>query len=186
QARGIVLLARKRADYRPAGRYRQRRYTHESHDLRLHGGPWEVTGLHRALSGRLATGGEASWLTLPVEGCALVLHFWTNPWGGEAVIDVGGARRTVNLYSPGGCFKRVHLDGLRPGRHELRIAGSNNRDPRSVGNQVIFHQAIAYGHEDGAQRNGQPARALPARSEAERARLRQRVAARPWFHTIDL
>jgi tRNA (mo5U34)-methyltransferase len=55
-----------------------------------------------------------------------------------------------------------------------------------VGNQVIFYQAIAYGHEDGRPQNGPPARVLPARSEAERARLRQRVAARPWFHTIDL
>jgi tRNA (mo5U34)-methyltransferase len=188
RARGVVLLARKRADYRPAGRYRQRRYGHDSHDLRLHGGPWEVTGLHRALSGRLATGGEASWLTLPVEGSAVVLHFWTNPWGGEAVIEVGGVRRTMNLYSPAGCFKRVHIDGLTPGRHELRIAGSKNRDPRSVGNQVIFYQAIAYGREDGPGQNGKPAggRVLPARTDAERARLRQRIADRRWFHTIDL
>jgi tRNA (mo5U34)-methyltransferase len=185
RARGIVLLARKRADYQPGGHYRQRRYTHESHDLRLRGGPWEVTGLHRALSGRLATGGEASWLTLPVEGSALVLHFWTNPWGGEAVIEVAGVRRAVNLYSPGGCFKRVHVGGLGPGRHELRVAGSNNRDPRSLGNQVIFYQAIAYGHEGSPKQNDKPGR-VPPRSEAERARLRQRVAARPWFHTIDL
>ncbi len=65
-SRGIILLARKRSDYKPAGGYRQRRYPHHCHNLRIHGGPWEITGLHRTLNGRLATGGEASWLTLPV------------------------------------------------------------------------------------------------------------------------
>src|SRR5262249_2616746 len=89
-------------------------------------------------------------------------------------------------YSPAGCFKRVHINGLGPGRHELRIAGTDNRDPRSVGNQVIFHQAIAYGPEAGPEPGGKLARVVPPRSEAERARLRERGGARPWFHTIDL
>src|SRR5207253_2316962 len=74
-ARGLVLLARRRADYRPSGRYVQRRYHHESPHVHYRGGPWEVVSLHRALTGRLATGGEAAWLTLPVEGTGLVLHF---------------------------------------------------------------------------------------------------------------
>jgi tRNA (mo5U34)-methyltransferase len=181
--RGIVLLARKRADYRPAGRYRQRRYGHDSAHVHYRGGPWEVIGLHRKLTGRLATGGEASWMTLPVKGTALVVHFWANPWGGEAVIEVGGQRRSVNLYSPTGGFQRVALHGLAPGRHELRIAGSKNRDPRSLSNQVIFYQAIAYGHEDGPEPTDGPRK---ARTPEEVERLRQRVAARPWFHTIDL
>ncbi len=183
-SRGVVLLARKRADYRPAGSYRQRRYGHDSAHVHYRGGPWEVVGLHRKLTGRLATGGEASWMTLPVEGTALVLHFWANPWGGEAVIEVGGRRRSVNLYSPTGGFKRVLIDGLPQRRHELRIAGGKTRDPRSHGNQVIFHQAIAYGFEHGTAR-GEPA-PRPARTPEEAERLCQRVASRPWFHTIDL
>jgi tRNA (mo5U34)-methyltransferase len=187
-ARGVVLLARRRADYRPAGRYIQRRYHHESPHIHYRGGPWEVVGLHRALTGRLASGGEAAWLTLPVEGTGLGLHFWANAWGGEAVIEVGGLRRTVNLYSPVGCFRRVLIHGLAPGRHELRVSGGTGRDPRSRSNQVIFYQAVAYGHDEGPGRDG-PAdgrHARPARSPAERERLRQRLAARPWFHTIDL
>jgi tRNA (mo5U34)-methyltransferase len=183
-SRGVVLLARKRADYRPAGAYRQHRYGHDSAYVHYHGGPWEVVGLHRKLTGRLASGGEASWVTLPVEGAALVVHLWANPWGGEAVLEVGGRRRSVNLYSPTGGFKRVLIDGLTAGRHELRIAGGKNRDARSLGNQVIFHQAIAYGHEDGAAESGTGTRLARTPEEAER--LRQRVAARPWFHTIDL
>src|SRR5205823_3081173 len=83
RARGVVLLARRRDDYRPAGAYRQRRYHHETLHVHYRGGPWEVIGLRRALTGRLASGGEDSWLTLPVEGSAVVLHFWANPWGGE-------------------------------------------------------------------------------------------------------
>ncbi|MCC6417499.1 MAG: class I SAM-dependent methyltransferase [Gemmataceae bacterium] len=189
KARGIVLLARRRDDYRRGGCYRQRRFPHDSLHVRYNGGPWEVTGLHRTLTGRLSTGGEEAWLTLPVEGRAVMLHFWSNPWGGEAVIDVGGVRRTVNLYNPGGCFKRVLIDGLAPGRHELCIAGSRNRDPRSCGNQVIFYQATAY------QRDGAPpatnerhseGRVIPERTPEETERLRQKVGAREWFHTIDL
>jgi tRNA (mo5U34)-methyltransferase len=183
-SRGIVVLARKRADYRPAGRYRQRRYGHDSEYVHYRGGPWEVVGLHRKLTGRLASGGAASWLTLPVEGSALVLHFWANSWAGDAVIEVGNTRQTVNLYSPTGGFKRVSIDGLGPGRHELRISGSENRDPRSLGNQVIFYQAIAYGHEELSA--SQAATTRPARTPEECAQLRERVAARPWFHTIDL
>jgi tRNA (mo5U34)-methyltransferase len=187
-APGLVLLARKRADYRPAGRYVQRRYHHESPYVHYRGGPWEVVSLHRALSGRLATGGEGSWLTLPVEGTGLVLHFWANNWGGEAVVEVGGLRRTVNLYSPAGCFRRVLIDGLPAGRHELRVSGGPGRDPRSQSNEVIFYQAIAYGHSDrpGPDEPADARRARPARSAAERARLREKFAARPWFHTIDL
>ncbi|MCI0460223.1 MAG: methyltransferase domain-containing protein [Gemmataceae bacterium] len=196
-ARRIVLLARRRDDYRPRGRIIQQRHHHESLHIHYRGGPWEVTGLRRAMTGRLATGGEASWLTLPVEGTSLVLHFWSNPWGGEAVIDVEGVHRTVNLYHPGGGFKRIHIEGLAPGRHVLRIAGSRNRDPRSHGNQVIFYQAISYQARiahcglriekaSNPQSQAPGWRLTPPRSPQEREQLRQRVFARQWFHTLDL
>src|SRR5262249_36516988 len=161
---------------------RLRRYRHDCAEIHYRGGPWEVTGLHRALNGRLATGGEASYLLLPFEGESLTLHFWSHPWSGEAIIDVDGAPRSLELSSPVGCMKRVPVTGMPPGKHVLRISGSPNRDPRSLGNHVIFYQALA------AQRDGGAAaptgRVISKRRPEEREQLRQRIAARQWFHTI--
>jgi tRNA (mo5U34)-methyltransferase len=159
------------------------RHRHDGGEVHYRGGPWEVTGLHRALTGRLASGGEASWLLLPFEGESLTLHFWSDPWSGEAIVDIDGKRLSVNLFSPVGCMKRVPIIGLSPGKHQLRISGSINRDPRSGGNRVIFYQALA------AQRQGTQAAAKAAATKwrpEEREQLRQRIAARQWFHTIDL
>ncbi len=187
QARGVVVLARRREDYRRAAVYTQQRHHHDSPYVHYRGGPWEVTGLHRAMTGRLAADAASSWMTVPFDGSGVVVHFWSNPWGGAAVLEVGGVRREVNLYNPHGGFKRVHIDGLQPGRHELRISGGSNRDPRSVGNQILFHQAIGY-HRGAlpARPEAASARPVPQRTPAEREQLRKKVASRPWFHTIDL
>ncbi|HYT90081.1 MAG TPA: class I SAM-dependent methyltransferase [Gemmataceae bacterium] len=183
RARGIVLLARRSDDYQSAG-CRQQRYRHDAAEIVYRGGPWEVTALYRALTGRRATGGEGAWLLLPFTGEALTLHFWAHSWGGEAVIEVDGIRRSVNLYSPNPHMKRVPLHGLPPGKHELRISGSPNRDARSGGNQVIFYQAtVSVKEETPASHSGC---AVPKRTAAEREQLRKKVAARQWFHTIDL
>ncbi len=187
QACRVVLLARRRDDYRPHGRIVQQRQHHDSPHIHYRGGPWDVVGLRQTMTGRMTTGGEASWLTMPVEGTSLVLHFWSSPWGGEAVIGVAGIHRTVNLYHPVGEFKRVLIDGLPAGRHELRVAGSRNSDPRGCGNQVIFHQAISYGRDTGIRAETFPSgQRRILRSPQECQELRQRVFARQWFHTLDL
>jgi tRNA (mo5U34)-methyltransferase len=81
-------------------------------------------------------------------------------------------------------MKRVPINGLPAGKHQLRISGSQNRDPRSGGNQVIFCQAIASAKDGGGSTNS--GRAVPRRAPSEREQLKQKIAARSWFHTIDL
>jgi tRNA (mo5U34)-methyltransferase len=184
QARGVVVLARRREDYRRAA-WTQQRHHHESPWIHYRGGPWEIIGLHGALTGRLTDDAAASSLTVDVEGSAVVLSFWATPSSGEAVVEVGGMRREVNLYSPWPCFKRVHIDGLAPCRHQLRVSGSGRRDPRSVGTQMVFHQALAY-HRGPAPARPAPSPAFPRRTPEEVEQLRRKVASRPWFHTVDL
>jgi tRNA (mo5U34)-methyltransferase len=183
---GVVVLARKRADYRPFA-YTQRRFPHDSPHTYYRGGPWEVIGLFGLMTGRSVSGGDNAALALAFEGTGIIVHFWTHPWSGDAIVEIDGVPQAVNLYSPVSGFKRVHVGGLPPGPHHLRVTGSQNLDPRSHGNQVIFYQAIAYErHERGPAADGREARGLPAPAAPAAEELRRKVASREWFHTIDL
>jgi predicted O-methyltransferase YrrM/SAM-dependent methyltransferase len=146
-ATSIVLLARRRDGHRRAC-YRQQSY-HHSHAAIAYGGAWETVPLHRSITARMGTDGDLSALVLDFEGTDLLVFFWAHTWSGFAFVEVDGVcAEPVNLYSALGGFRRLHLGGLRPGRHRLRIRGGWHRDPRSQSNQVIFYEAIGYARLD--------------------------------------
>jgi SAM-dependent methyltransferase len=142
-ATGLVILARRRDDYDSAG-YRQERHTHRSPSVR-YTGDWSEMTLHGALTARMTHGHSGAALEVGFTGTDLLVHLWCHDWSGVVEVDVDGETRLENLYSPRGGFRRVHVRGLAAGRqHVLRIRGAGV-DPRSHSDQILFHQAIAYG-----------------------------------------
>jgi predicted O-methyltransferase YrrM len=146
-ATNIVLLGRRRDDYRPP-RYRQQTYHHESEAI-AYAGRWRSAPLHRTMTARVGLDGDLSMLALDFEGTDLLLFLWSHEWSGYAFVEIDGvAEEPVNLYGAQGGFRRLHLRGLAPGPHRLQIRGDGNRDPRSRANQLIFYQAIGYTRVD--------------------------------------
>jgi SAM-dependent methyltransferase len=139
---GIVLLARRRDDYR-SRRYIQHVYHHSDQEIQ-YSGSWQVVPLHKLMTGRLGLENEFCSLDLDFEGSGIILNFWCHPWSGKAVIDVDGMVHDVNLYSPLGGFARVCIPNLDAHSHKLRIENSADQDQRSQGREVIFYQAISY------------------------------------------
>jgi predicted O-methyltransferase YrrM/SAM-dependent methyltransferase len=147
-ATSIVLLARRRDDYRPS-RYRQETHHHLS-DAVGYTGTWQVAPLHRTMTARMGMDGDLSALTLDFEGTDLLVFLWSHEWSGYAFVEIDGVgQEPVNLYGTPGGFRRLHFGELAPGRHRLLIRGGEIRDPRSQANQLIFYQAIGYTRVDG-------------------------------------
>jgi len=142
-------MARRRDDYR-SSRHVHVGFHHQSPSI-LYEGNWQIVPLHEALTGRLTEGGDRAALTIDFDGSDLLVFFWTHPWSGRAFVEVDGVARDVELYAAQGGFKRVHVADLSAGRHRLRICGREDRDPRSLGNQLIFHRAIGYQRSESAQ-----------------------------------
>jgi predicted O-methyltransferase YrrM/SAM-dependent methyltransferase len=142
-ATNVVLLARRRAGWRPG---RTRTDVLAMDDPRIDWqGPWQTVALLAGVDGRLGSGGDASTLTVDVDGTDLLVFLWTHPWGGRVLVEVDGVvRRVVGLYEPAQGFRRAHVDGLTPGRHRLRVRGSRARLAHSAGDQVIVTKVIAY------------------------------------------
>jgi predicted O-methyltransferase YrrM/SAM-dependent methyltransferase len=142
-ATSVVLLARRRADHRPA-RYRRQAVRHDAAAVRYQGA-WHVATLDGTTTGRLTRDGAAAALALECDGTDLLVFLWSHPWSGHAFLEVDGVTRAfVNLFDVQPGWRRVHVGGLAPGRHRLRIRGSAHRDPRSQGAEVTFCQVIAY------------------------------------------
>jgi predicted O-methyltransferase YrrM len=140
------------------------RYRHDCADIHYEG-PWQVVPLHKAMTGRMASGGDESSLSLRFEGGGVVLHFWSHAWSGQAFVEIDGVVRSINLYSATPGLKLLHIDGLTPSGHSLRIYGSRTRDPRSASNQVIFYQAVSHQHSDGGSQkvSAEPRQVRPTR-----------------------
>ncbi|MGH9161086.1 MAG: class I SAM-dependent methyltransferase [Vicinamibacteraceae bacterium] len=151
-ASGVVLLLRRHEGHAP----RQYRYQHIHHDSPAvrYKGAWERAPLHQELTGRLGSASGRSACELTASGDGVILQFWAHDWSGEALVSVDGdVRARVGLYSPLGGFRVVHLRGLGEGEHRVEIRAGDNVDPRSHGDQVVWHQAITYGPRDaGADR----------------------------------
>jgi SAM-dependent methyltransferase len=158
---GIVILARPRQSYRST-RYTQRYYHHDDPEI-SYAGPWDVVPLHKAMTGRMGSGGDRSALRLDFEGHGIILNFWCHTWSGQAFVEVDGVARNFNLYSTQSGFMRLAIDGLAPGRHRLRVYGSRMHDWRSQSDQIIFYQAIGY------QRQEEAAAATPHTTTGETA-----------------
>ncbi len=141
-ATGMVIVARSRAEYRPA-RFLQTFALHDDPAIRR-GGRWEVIPLHRAITGLRAQDGRKAQLDFTIEGDGVILNFWCHDWGGRAGVSVAGRHYEVELYEPVGGFRRLHIYGLPPGKQRVRVRGLPDRDPRSAGNQLIFYQAVVY------------------------------------------
>lgn len=140
-ASGLVLLLRRRDGYRPS-RYLHESVHHTSPAIRFKGA-WDHATLHRDITGRRGTGRASCEFTCRGEG--LILQFWAHDWSGEAVIAVDGQERLrVSLFEPLGGFRRVHLKQLGDREHHVTIRLGDRIDPRSAGDQVILHRAIAY------------------------------------------
>jgi SAM-dependent methyltransferase len=142
-ASGLVLLLKRREGHTPH-RYRHE-YVHHASPAVTYKGQWQPADLHEALTGRLGSRAGRSSCAFPVEGDGVILQFWAHSWGGEAVILLDGVERSrLNLYSPLGGFRTVHLRELGPGPHRLEIRAGDAIDPRSQSDQVVFHQAVIY------------------------------------------
>jgi 2-polyprenyl-3-methyl-5-hydroxy-6-metoxy-1,4-benzoquinol methylase len=139
---GVVLLARRRDDYRSA-RYTQRRYQHDAPEINYEG-LWQTALLHETMVGRRGSDGDSSLLTLDFQGNGIIINFWSHRWSGRACVEVDGVADYVDLYSSLGGLKKVHIGNLTLGRHRLRIYGNQAHDPRGQSNEVIFYQAISY------------------------------------------
>jgi predicted O-methyltransferase YrrM/SAM-dependent methyltransferase len=111
-------------------------------------GPWVPVPLAPDVSGRMATGADASACTVDVDGTDVLVFLWSHPWSGHATVEVDGVARLVDLYSPASGFRRVHVGGLAPGPHRLCVRGTRLRHPRSQGDQTILHKVIAYDDRD--------------------------------------
>lgn len=142
-ATNAVVMARRRADWRP-GRRRTQAIAMDDPGL-VWSGPWERVPLHQGVTGRLGAGGDESVLKLQFHGTDALVFLWSHPWSGHATLEVDGVlRRLVNLYAPTGGYRRVHLRGLASGPHRLCVRGSRLRPPQSHGDQVIVCKVIAY------------------------------------------
>jgi predicted O-methyltransferase YrrM/SAM-dependent methyltransferase len=138
----VVLLARSRGDWRP-GR-RGTRVVGADDPAIAWEGPWARAHLADGIDGWLGSGGDASVLQVEVHATDVLVFLWSHGWSGRASIAVDGVERPVELYAPESGFRRVHLRGLTPGSHHIRVRGSRGRHPRGAGDQVIFHKLIAY------------------------------------------
>jgi predicted O-methyltransferase YrrM len=161
-ATGVVALLRRRDDYVPA-RYSERTYHADAPEI-AYGGTWQPAPLHRTMTARMGTDGDISALALDFEGTDLVLFLWTHAWSGYAFVEIDGVGiDPVNLYAKQAGFRRVHVRGLAPGAHRVRLRGGDLRDVRSHANQLIFYQAIAYTRLDEQGRPmSSPAQSVPA------------------------
>src|SRR5207244_929694 len=108
---GLFVLTTPNADaylYRVRGeRYGASVYHHEAASI-SYAGPWEVAPLHRSMTGRMATGGDASEMTLDFQGTDLLVFLWSHTWSGYGFVEVDGAcSGPVNLYGSQGGFRRL-------------------------------------------------------------------------------
>jgi predicted O-methyltransferase YrrM len=122
---------------------RLRRFNHWVDEIYYEGG-WEVGPLRDQLTGHISTGGEQSVCTFTVEGEGLILRFWSHPWSGVALVEIDGAARTVDLFGVAPGMKNVHFDGLAAGVHVVRISSIGRTEDTHPGDQIVFHEAIAY------------------------------------------
>jgi predicted O-methyltransferase YrrM/SAM-dependent methyltransferase len=136
-----VILARRLSGYHP-----RRTVTRSwaSDGVMQREGPWDLAPLYAGMSGWRGSGDEAT-LTIDFQGTDLVVLLWAHSWGGHASLEVDGTmHHLVDLYSEAPGFQRVHVRGLAPGPHALRIRGSGVKNPKSASTQVVFYKAIAY------------------------------------------
>jgi hypothetical protein len=122
---------------------RQRRFDHWADEI-YYEGPWEVGPLLDALTGHISKDADQCACTFTFEGRGLILQFWSHPWSGGAVVEVDGARRTVDLFGASPAMKNIHIDGLAAGMHLVRISGAKRQNDKHGGDQIVFHEAIVY------------------------------------------
>jgi SAM-dependent methyltransferase len=141
-ATGVVIMARKRADYQPH-RYSHLYYPHSSPAIQYEG-KWENCNLFGPFTGNMGQPDWQSKLSMEFGGNGLLINFWGHPWSGFAGLELDGVKQTVNLYSPETGIHKVRLSDLGPGGHKLVISASNEKDPRSQGYQVILWRMVSY------------------------------------------
>lgn len=140
-ASGLVVLARRRDDYR-APRHVLRRFGHADPAFRW-SGPWRTMPLHESLTARLADPGVGARCALRFDGTDLQILFWAHDWSGGCDVVVDGERRAIDLRAPRGGFRPVHVGGLEPGSHDLEVIGTGPTDPDGPADQVLIHAVTA-------------------------------------------
>jgi SAM-dependent methyltransferase len=135
---GMVVLARRREDWtRP--RHEVRHLHHDDESLRYHGA-WDRATLERNLSGRLGMPG--AMMATDFEGTEVIVQFWCHHFSGIAEVEVDGVVHEVDLFSPHSGFRRVVVEGLADGPHQLRVRATDRRNERSHDTQVVLHHVI--------------------------------------------
>jgi ubiquinone/menaquinone biosynthesis C-methylase UbiE len=140
-ATGLVVMARKKADYQPS-HYVHQYYHHTSPDIHYEG-DWENCSLHGPLSGLRGYPDKGSRLSLGFEGDGLIINFWGHDWSVFADIELDGERKKINLYSPHGAFHNIRFSNLKPGQHKIIISTTAEKDSFSVDYQLIFWRMIS-------------------------------------------
>jgi SAM-dependent methyltransferase len=79
-----------------------------------------------------------------VQGNEIILLFWAHDWSGFVEVDIDGERRNVDLYSPGGGFRRVEFSGLMPHQHLLKVRRTGQKRDKAHDSQVILYKIMAY------------------------------------------
>lgn len=140
-ATGLVLMVRKKDDYRPR-RYRSERLHHTSPAVRYEG-EWRELTLHRSMTARVGTPGWGSRLSVPFGGTTLLVFLWCHAWSGAVEVAVDGVARDVSLYSRCGGFMRLEFRDLAAGVPHTLTVRPTGPSPAG-GAEVLFYQALAY------------------------------------------
>jgi len=79
----------------------------------------------------------------PADG--IIVYLWSHSWSAIASVSVdGGAMQDVNLYAKDPGWIPVQLPGSLSKRTKVEIRTSGRRDPRALGGEVIFFEALTY------------------------------------------
>ena len=146
-ATGVVVMTRKRADFRPA-HYTHQYYHHSSPAFR-YSGDWLTVPLFGPVTGALGHPKYRSRVRLEFEGNGLLVQFWKHGWSGVAELEIDGTKSLVDLYSPVPGMYTVHLGGLSTKKHQVTLCALDQAAPASNSREIIWHQMIAYRRELG-------------------------------------
>jgi SAM-dependent methyltransferase len=138
---GFVVSARAKAGHKPKA-YTKMSYRFTSETVRS-AGSWTEMKIHKDLTTHMTKAGGK--LSIDFRGDQLILLFWTHDWSGIAEITVDGESQQIDLFSQFAGFKRVVFQGLGAGiEHNVVIAATGKRNPRSFDDQILFFTASTF------------------------------------------
>jgi SAM-dependent methyltransferase len=86
---------------------------------------------------------KQAYIRAKLPGERLALLFWSHDWSGVVEVTVNGECSRIDLYSPGGGFRRCEFVSMN-GSFDVNIHRIDEHRPKSRDSQVILYKAMTF------------------------------------------